>query len=170
MDAKGVKRSVKMWTTTFYKSFLKNILLYISSRLSKIHSVHTYVMPRTVYFGWICNCQTKFIHSFNIVTVADENLTQVVRRGHLDAAAVLAHGSPQRPIGWRHRWTKLKCFPIRHLTNQWGREQMSLLIEIVSIYQPAFKLLKCVKKCASHMHLKFFEKIWRGLWIILFLP
>ena len=26
----------------------------MSSRLSKIHSVHTYVMPRTVYFGWIC--------------------------------------------------------------------------------------------------------------------
>ena len=26
----------------------------MSSRLSKIHSVHTYVMLRTVYFGWIC--------------------------------------------------------------------------------------------------------------------
>ena len=26
----------------------------MSSRLSKIRSVHTYVMPRTVYFGWIC--------------------------------------------------------------------------------------------------------------------
>ena len=26
----------------------------MSSWLSKIRSVHTYVMPRTVYFGWIC--------------------------------------------------------------------------------------------------------------------
>ena len=26
----------------------------MSSRLSKIRSVHTYVMLRTVYFGWIC--------------------------------------------------------------------------------------------------------------------
>ena len=43
-----------MWTTNFYKSFSKNILLYMSRRLSKISSVHTYVMPRTVYFGWIC--------------------------------------------------------------------------------------------------------------------
>ena len=43
-----------MQTTNFYMSFSKNILLYMSSRLSKIRSVHTYVMPRTVYFGGIC--------------------------------------------------------------------------------------------------------------------
>ena len=54
LGAKGAKRSVKMWTTNFYRSFWKNILLYMSSRLSKIRSEHTYVMPRTVYFGWIC--------------------------------------------------------------------------------------------------------------------
>ena len=51
---KGAKRSVKMWTTNFNKSFSKNIWLYMSSRLLKIRWVHTYVMPRTVYFGWIC--------------------------------------------------------------------------------------------------------------------
>ena len=51
---KCAKRSVKMWTTNFYKSFSKNILLYMSRRLSKISSVHTYVMLRTVYFGWFC--------------------------------------------------------------------------------------------------------------------
>ena len=50
-DVKCVKRSVKMWTTHFYKSFSKNILLYMSSRLSKIRSLHMYIMPRTVYFG-----------------------------------------------------------------------------------------------------------------------
>ena len=48
---KGAKRSVKMWTTNFYRSFSKKFLLYMSSRLSKICSVHMYVMPRTVYFG-----------------------------------------------------------------------------------------------------------------------
>ena len=47
-------RSVKMYTTNFYKSFSKNILLYMSSWVSKTSSVHTYVMIRTVYFGWIC--------------------------------------------------------------------------------------------------------------------
>ena len=52
---KCAQRSVKMWTTSFYWSFSKNILFYMSSRLSKIRSVHTYVMPRTVYFGWICS-------------------------------------------------------------------------------------------------------------------
>ena len=48
------KKSVKMWTTIFYKTFFKNILLYMNGRLSKTRAVHTYVMPRTVYFDWIC--------------------------------------------------------------------------------------------------------------------
>ena len=47
-NAKGAKRSVKIGTTSFYKSIFKNILFYMSSRLSKIYSVHTHVMPRTV--------------------------------------------------------------------------------------------------------------------------
>ena len=42
LDVKGVKRSVKMWGTNFYKSFFKNILLFMNGRLSKIRSVHTY--------------------------------------------------------------------------------------------------------------------------------
>ena len=42
LDAKGAKRSVKMWATNFYKSLFKNILLYMNCRLSKIRSVHTY--------------------------------------------------------------------------------------------------------------------------------
>ena len=28
LDAKGAKRSIKIWTTNFYKSFFKNMLLY----------------------------------------------------------------------------------------------------------------------------------------------
>ena len=39
LDAKGAKRSAKMWATNFYKSFFKNILLYMNGRLSKIPSV-----------------------------------------------------------------------------------------------------------------------------------
>ena len=42
LDVKGAKRSVKMQTTKFYKSFFKNILLHMNGRLSKIRSVHTY--------------------------------------------------------------------------------------------------------------------------------
>ena len=30
------------------ESFSKNVLMYMSGRLSKFHSVHTYVIPRTV--------------------------------------------------------------------------------------------------------------------------
>ena len=58
MGAKGAKRSVKMCTTNFYKIFFKNILLYMNGRLSKIRSVHTYAISRTVYFGWICKSLT----------------------------------------------------------------------------------------------------------------
>ena len=54
LGVKGAKRSVKMWTTNIYNSFSKNSLWYMSSRLPKTRSVHTYVMPRTVYFGGIC--------------------------------------------------------------------------------------------------------------------
>ena len=54
VDAKGAKRSVKMWTANFYKNVFKNILLYMNGRLSKTHSVHTYVIPRTVYFDCFC--------------------------------------------------------------------------------------------------------------------
>ena len=53
-----------MWTTSFYRSFFKNILLYTSIWLSKMLSVHTYVMPRTVYFGWICRLA---VERFNFV-------------------------------------------------------------------------------------------------------
>ena len=57
-----------------YRSFSKDSLLYMSSRLSKIRSVHTYVMPRTVYFGWICtkyqtwvtNILTFWMNAFKI--------------------------------------------------------------------------------------------------------
>ena len=39
----------------------------------------------------------------------------VARRRHLDAAAVLAHGSPQTPIGVWSRWTKLILLILVHL-------------------------------------------------------
>ena len=66
LGAKGAKRSVKMLTTNFYKSFFKNILLYMNGWLSKIRSVHTYVIPRTVYFGWICiRTQKLFFNLLN---------------------------------------------------------------------------------------------------------
>ena len=62
-----------MWTTNFYKSFSKNILLYnMSSRLWKIDSVHTNAMPRTVYFGWICTFKIHFFRQyllFNLFSV-----------------------------------------------------------------------------------------------------
>ena len=39
----------------------------MSSRLSKIRSVHTYVMLRTVYFGWICSSSAKIAHIVAII-------------------------------------------------------------------------------------------------------
>ena len=56
LGEKSGERSVKIWTTNFYNSFSKNILLHMNGQLSKICSVHTYVIPRTVYFGWIFMC------------------------------------------------------------------------------------------------------------------
>ena len=62
LDRKGDKRSVKILTTKFYKSLFINILLHMNGRLSKIRSVHTYVVPRTVYFDWICTTEiTKLL-------------------------------------------------------------------------------------------------------------
>ena len=60
----GRKRCQKKRKYVDYKLFKeisKNILLYMSSRLSKIHSVHTYAMPWTVYFGWICRSGTIWL-------------------------------------------------------------------------------------------------------------
>ena len=57
IDQSGRKRwkwSVKLWITIFYRTFFKNRLFYMNGRLSKICSVHTYVMTRKVYFDRIC--------------------------------------------------------------------------------------------------------------------
>ena len=51
---KGAKRSVKMWTTNFYRSFCKNILLYMSSRPPKFRLLHTNVV---LWIHWcVANC------------------------------------------------------------------------------------------------------------------
>ena len=42
LDAKGAKRSVKMWSTNLYQSFFKKILLLMNGRRSKLRSVHAY--------------------------------------------------------------------------------------------------------------------------------
>ena len=41
---KRYQKSVNMWATNFYYSFFKNILSCMSGGLSKIRSVHTYVL------------------------------------------------------------------------------------------------------------------------------
>ena len=74
---KRCQKSVKMRTRNFYKSFFKNVLLYMNGQLSKIPSVHMYVLPRTVYFDWICiflspaqNSQVRFL-SWPFITILD---------------------------------------------------------------------------------------------------
>ena len=54
MDAKGAKKSVKIWATKFYKSLNKCYFLCMKCGLSKIRSVHTYVIHRMVYFERNC--------------------------------------------------------------------------------------------------------------------
>ena len=46
-----------MGATNFLNSLFKNSLLYVSGRLPKIRSVHTNVIPRTVYFVWTCKAR-----------------------------------------------------------------------------------------------------------------
>ena len=50
MEAKGAKRSVKMWATNFYNTLLKNILLYMNGRLSKIMSIHVCYTPDGLFW------------------------------------------------------------------------------------------------------------------------
>ena len=43
------------WQPTVHVLYMYNkYFLYINGRLSKLRSVHTYIVPRTVYFDWIC--------------------------------------------------------------------------------------------------------------------
>ena len=59
-DVIGAKRSVKILTKNFFKSFVKNTLLCKNGLLSKFRSVHAYVMPRF----WL-NLYVLWIHSWS---------------------------------------------------------------------------------------------------------
>ena len=48
------KEALRLGLQTSKRAFFKNIFLCMNGHLLKIRSVHTYFMPRTVYFGWIC--------------------------------------------------------------------------------------------------------------------
>ena len=53
LDAKGAKRSVKMWATNFYKSYFKNILLYMSieqSAVKKPFSIYACYAPDGLFW------------------------------------------------------------------------------------------------------------------------
>ena len=56
-DQFGCKRCPKKHRDVNYKllyEFFKISLFCLNGRLSKVRSVHTYVITRTVYFDWIC--------------------------------------------------------------------------------------------------------------------
>ena len=54
LDAKGAKSSIKIWSVNYYKSLFENIQLHLKGQQSKIRSVYTFALTRTVYFDWIC--------------------------------------------------------------------------------------------------------------------
>ena len=54
MDAKGAKKSLKVWATNFYKSFSIAILLYMNGGLSKIISIHMYEVSYIHVFARHC--------------------------------------------------------------------------------------------------------------------
>ena len=58
-----------MWA--IYKSSFKNILLYMNGRLSKIRSLHTYVMHQMFYFERYCILDRKQDPYFRSVITAD---------------------------------------------------------------------------------------------------
>ena len=69
---KCTKRSVKMWTANFYKSFFqKCFVVHEQSAVENLFITCTYVMPRTVYFSWICILLTKL--SLYLQPVKSEN-------------------------------------------------------------------------------------------------
>ena len=57
-------------------------MLYMSGWLSKIRSIHTYVMIRTVYFDWICRSKRNFYIVAKLLpvflnTVRSQDLTKI---------------------------------------------------------------------------------------------
>ena len=60
-----LNRVTQMWATNFYKSFFKNMFLYMNGRLSQIRSVHTYGL------SWIkvdsCFCEAVYVLILNVL-------------------------------------------------------------------------------------------------------
>ena len=81
----------KMWTTSFYYSFFKTILLYMNGRLSIIRSVYTYVITQMVYFDWICNWKsypTLWVPTtFNWLPAASSNSSSILSCGRINKAS-----------------------------------------------------------------------------------
>ena len=96
-----------MWTTTFFKSCFKNILSYMNGRLSKICSVHTYVMPRTVYFGWICRFYLVAIQNF--LVKYDYNYHQQIARALEISLQGFFHGLGHDIAPWGAFHRKQPC-------------------------------------------------------------
>ena len=98
----GIKYVCTDPTARVQHNIFKNILLYVSSRLSKIRSVHTYIMPRTVYFGWICNS----IFFKNIVNVLPEIF-------------IFSWISGRRRGRWSTRWPSLNHSWFQIIETRW---------------------------------------------------
>ena len=54
MDPKGVKRSVKSWTTRFYQDFFENCNIWVQIKALKIRSVQCYGVNWIPFLGRQC--------------------------------------------------------------------------------------------------------------------
>ena len=68
---RGLQASIRLFPKIFWYTWTLN------SRLSKMRSLHTYVMPRTVNFGWIC---IKYINKSLALLDAVINSVQFTQR------------------------------------------------------------------------------------------
>ena len=77
LDAKGTKRSVWMWPIDFHKMIFENILFHTNFGLSKIRSVHRYVLKG--FFLMVSTVMNR-IHQNLIVPASLRAISEVASR------------------------------------------------------------------------------------------
>ena len=146
-----------MWTTNFSKIFSKNILFYMSSRLSKIRSVHTYVMTWTVYFGWICIASIQYFgRSKKYSIVCFKLLYLYISFPWLDVLiafrlVAFLDGQRMMPVGVIHR------FP-RRRSGDWCQRHLST---IFTLSTGSYKIINCIEMAKIEKDLS-----WALEWVI----
>ena len=144
LDAKGAKRSVKMFSTIFYISFFK----YMNGRLSKIRLVHTYVIPRTVYFDWICIqiLTTSFVQNSLYLVTRCPNVDHCIEWrlawsiGHVEFDRFVMNSIIFDPV---HENVKKQIRALKVRLKRWLQKEIWNSFEMCLLHSTKAELLHC---------------------------